>query len=406
MGSPRLANGSLLGLLANQRRDGRIPGAVNVNSVEEYIYHANWGRCALEVYYVDHDRRFLELVYEPLKRYAQWLMIDRDRENSQVYDVVDQGETGQEYNGRYLEADPDADDWRKIHLKGVDATVYAYDLFCALAKIARLLDQPLEAGRWDREAELTRNAVRSLMWDPQQKMFFDVNPAGLRRCSTKGPVCFYPFMTDIATSEHLGAIREHLLNPKEFWTEFPVPTVSLDDPYFDPEAQWKRKRMSCPWSGRVWPMTNSHIVDALAHAARTLDDSLRPEAAHLLRRFIQMMFFEMDPRRPNCFEHYNPFTGRPCEYRGVDDYQHSWVVDLIIKHVCGLVPQECDALVVDPFPFDLGHFTLDNVFYKGHRVRIVWRTEKIDDEEVGFSVYVDGALKTRETQLTRVEIDL
>src|SRR2546429_4324554 len=29
-------------------------------------------------------------------------------------------------------------------------------------------------------------------------------------------------------------------------------------------AEWKGKRHNCPWNGRVWPMTNSHIIEALA----------------------------------------------------------------------------------------------------------------------------------------------
>ena len=53
----------------------------------------------------------------------------------------------------------------------------------------------------------------------------------------------------------------------------------MDDPYFDAEADWKGKRTNCPWNGRVWPMTNSHVADALAHAARTLACELRPAAA-------------------------------------------------------------------------------------------------------------------------------
>ncbi|GAH86381.1 unnamed protein product, partial [marine sediment metagenome] len=56
--------------------------------------------------------------------------------------------------------------------------------------------------------------------------------------------------------------------------------------------------------------------------------------------------------------------------------------------------------------FDLAHFTLDNVFYKGHRVRIAWRREKIDDEELGLSVYVDGALRASGPVLSKIEIEL
>ena len=138
-------------------------------------------------------------------------------------------------------------------------------------------------------------------------------------------------MTDIASEKHIDIFYKHLFNPSEFWTEYPVPSVSADDPYFNDESEWKSKRHICPWNGRVWPMTNSHVCEALARASICFDPELRPRAAELIRRFIRMMFANDDLALTNCFEHYSPTTGKASFYRGVDDYQHSWVVDLIVK---------------------------------------------------------------------------
>ncbi|HID90981.1 TPA: hypothetical protein EYP44_03370 [Candidatus Bathyarchaeota archaeon] len=140
----------------------------------------------------------------------------------------------------------------------------------------------------------------------------------------------------------------------------------------------------------------------MAWAAQNLDPSLRERAAELINRFIRLMFFDQDPERPNTFEHYNPFTGHPCTYRGIDDYQHSWVIDLIIKYVVGLQPQEEDAIVLDPLPFNLEHFTLDGVLYKNHEVRVTWRAKKIDEEPLGYRLYVDGKLVAARPRLGRL----
>jgi glycogen debranching enzyme len=253
-----------------------------------------------------------------------------------------------------------------------------------------MMGDTIEAGRWQREAEHTKRAVNSRMWDLDTAMYYDCDARTLNRIAAKPSTSFYPFLTDIAGVEQVAALRKHLLNSREFWTEYPVPSVSIDDPYFDAEPSWKGKRHSCPWSGRTWPMTNSHIVDALARAGRMLDPKMRMHAVELMNRFITMMFHDRDVNRPNCYEHYNPHTGQPSEYRGYDDYQHSWVVDLIIKHVVGLLPQDDDTLVVDPLPFGLDEFTLDNVKYRGHDVRIVWRAHQSDGEPIGLTVYVDG----------------
>jgi hypothetical protein len=207
-------------------------------------------------------------------------------------------------------------------------------------------------------------------------------------------------MTDIAGTEHLVALREHLLNPREFWTPFPVPSTPVNDAYFSPWGEWKGKRTSCPWNGRVWPMTNSHVCEALARASQTLDETLQPVAAELITRFVRMLFHDGDPSRPNCFEHYNPYTGQPAIYRGVDDYQHSWVADLMVRYLAGIQPQLDGQLVVDPLPFEVASFQLSNVTVRGHSVSSSWSSAE------GFVVLVDGQLKHHSSERQRVVLNL
>jgi hypothetical protein len=82
-----------------------------------------------------------------------------------------------------------------------------------------------------------------------------------------------------------------------------------------------------------------------------------------------MMFDDGDPTRPNCFEHYSPFTARPSRFRGIDDYQHSWVLDLLVRGAAGLDPTPA-ALVVDPLPMGLGEVSLDGCRVRGHEVSV------------------------------------
>jgi hypothetical protein len=159
-------------------------------------------------------------------------------------------------------------------------------------------------------------------------------------------------------------MERHLLDPREFWPAFPVPSSSLDDPLFSPDADWKGKRHVCPWNGRVWPMTNSHLVEALARTALDHAPRLRARTAELISRFVRMMFHDGDLARPNCYEHYNPYTGRASVYRGIDDYQHSWVADLIVQYVMGVRPAE-SGVVVDPFPFGLEYAEMTGVPARG-----------------------------------------
>jgi hypothetical protein len=265
----------------------------------------------------------------------------------------------------------------------VDVTVYLYELMQTLAWIAGVTGRTNDVARWHAGAERTRKAVLTRMWDPGEQMFFDVDPATGMRTMVKAATCFYPFMTDIVTAEHLPALTRHLLNPREFWTPFPAPSSSADDILFSAEPVWKEMRMNCPWNGRVWPMTNSHLAEALGmSASRFADRELRKKTAAFITRFVRMMFFDGDPSRPNSFEHYNPFSGRPSEYRGIDDYQHSWVNDLILRYVAGIRPGE-GSVTIDPFPFGLDWFDCDHVIVSGHRIHVQGRKET-------FTVTIDG----------------
>ncbi|MGQ0539467.1 MAG: MGH1-like glycoside hydrolase domain-containing protein, partial [Gemmatimonadaceae bacterium] len=153
------------------------------------------------------------------------------------------------------------------------------------------------------------------------------------------------------------------------------------DSLFSATAEWRGKRHARPWSGRVWPVSNSHIVEALGRWATADQLALRRALVHLLRRFVHMMFSEGDVTRPNCYEHYNPFTGAPSAYRGIDDHQRSWVVDLIIQYVCGLRPHRA-GLTVDPLPFNLELAELKGATIAG-------RSVSVRVERDGYEVQVD-----------------
>ncbi|MFN2398917.1 MAG: hypothetical protein ABR543_09820 [Gemmatimonadaceae bacterium] len=383
LADPEHARGIFRTFFFKQKPDGSLHGRIYLNHLSGTdFYHANWGDALLELDAVAPDTSFLREMYAPLSRYASWLAETRDAGESGMFDVIDQFETGQEYMSRYLAVDPDADRYgweNRLRLKGIDVTVYAYALFRALSKIAIRIGAADE-DRWNAFAERTKRAVQTRMWDPIMEMFFDLNPATGARTGVKAAVCFYPYFTDLVDETHVAGLERHLLDRGEFWTSFPVPSSSLDDPLFDANAEWKGKRYVCPWNGRVWPMTNSHIVEALSFTAIRLAPRLRATAGGLLSRFVRMMFHDGDLARPNCYEHYNPFTGHASVYRGIDDYQHSWVADLIIKYVMGVRPHD-GGVTVDPFPLGLEWAEV-----RGVRVRGSILDVRIDGQRIAVTV--------------------
>lgn len=397
MRDPTLARGSLLNFVDNQREDGSFPNHIYVDHVAPSgIYHADWGTRVMDVHRVHPDHDFLQRAYSGLSAYLEYFYRERDPQGSGLYDHVNQWESGQEYMSRYVWVDAEGDQWKEMSrkLKGIDASVYVYRCEQAMAEMSVLLGKQQE-GWWRERAARTRAAILNHTWRDDLQAFVDVSPE-LEPSPFVFALSFYPFFTDLVGPEHLPSVHRWLLDPEEFWTPYPVPASPKSDPYFSAEPTWRGKRTNCPWNGRTWPMTNSHVAEALA-ASSQMDPSLRDVTAEFIKRFVRMMFFDGDPTRPNAFEHYNPNTGHPSRYRGIDDYMHSWIVDLIIKYVGGVRP-DADGATIDPFPFDV-RFDLSGVPLRGHLI-------DVSVGAAGYEIRLDGARVHSSEQPEEVHLSL
>ncbi len=401
----REAWGSLLNFLDNQKDDGSLHGRLYPNHLERTdFYHANWGDALLAVHDMHPDAAALARCYEGLSRYAQWLNRSRDPEGSGMFTVVNHFETGQEYMSRYMAVDEEADvrGWQpRLRLKGIDVTVYAHQLFRALAAVARDLGRTGDEAEWRGLAARSGNAITRHMWSPEARLFTDVDGRTVAsgdaqgsadggagggsppvRTDVKAAVGFYPMLTDLVSDARLDAMMDHLEDPRTFGTPFPLPSSSVDDPRFSAEGIWRGKRRNCPWNGRVWPMTTSHVIEGLLRCRRRGNERAGRLAADVLVRFVHMMFTDGDPGRPNCFEHYDPYTGRACHFRGIDDYQHSWVLDLLARGIAGL-HIDGEGVEAWPLPHEVPRVSLGPVRTRGRVVSV-----EVDEGRV--TVDVDG----------------
>ncbi len=406
---PELAEGCLLNLLEAQTQnedseaDGFVPGHLYLWRRDRGFYHADWGGAALQLFHVTGNRELVRRLTPWLARYAEFLDRERDPENSGLYDVSDQGETGQEYSPRYGFVDENADRWTRFRLKGVEAACYAAGIQRTLAEFSLLLGEREDAAYWKERAETTSASVRELLWSAEADFFVDVHPETGKRSPHKAAVGFYPLLFGIANETQAKALAAHLEPGGCFDAPYPVPTLSRDNSDFSAEGDWKGVRTSCPWNGRVWPMTNAQVISGIVRAGRQFSLSqLRDLAGRLLKSHVRMMFHPGDASRPNAYEHYSPKTGRPALFRGVDDYLHSSLLDLFFGIIAGVVlePGTPGKLVLDPISLELDRFRFEGIPIRGHRVDVIWSLRE------GFVVTVDGVERVQLPSIQRVEINL
>ena len=275
----------------------------------------------------------------------------------------------------------------------VDENCYAYADMQAMAAIAEILGERSARDRWRASAEKTRQEILTRLWDPDTGFFYDRDGATKERSLVKSPTGFYPFWAGIGAKEHL-AIFKHLFNPAEFWTPYPVPTISMDYP----KLAELRKLGWTYWNWNNWPMTTCHVVDAAARAAKELDPSLTPGAAEFLRKYTMVHFINGDLQRPCISEHFDPITGQP---NAPDlDYAHSYFIDLVLRHVAGIEVSPLNNVVcIHPLNLDLKHFEFARVVVKQHDLGVRWQDGTL-------TVTVDGRVAATQAGLAPLTLPL
>ncbi len=133
-------------------------------------------------------------------------------------------------------------------------SLYALDSWC-LAEIAGVLGLPADAARYRREYETTKTLVNATLWNEETGFYHDRHWDG-RFSVHKAASSFYPLLARIPDAARAQRMLKRLLDPKQFWGDFVVPSISRDDPAFRPGSQQS-------WRGAVRPVANYLVYQGL-----------------------------------------------------------------------------------------------------------------------------------------------
>lgn len=160
-----------------------------------------------------------------------------------------------------------------------------------LRALIRLLgsgpDDPLS-----RLADSAENAVYQLCWDEKDKIFYSLNSKNrkIKRLTVSN---LFPLILDNIPAHMSQAVVEHLTNPREFWTPYPIPSTALTDREFNIKSAFYPN-----WRGPVWINMNWFILRGLVkHGYVDI-------AKELAGKTIQMV------EREGFWEYYNPLNGK------------------------------------------------------------------------------------------------
>lgn len=246
---PLLCQEAIESFVENAGPRGSMPGTLSDT------HRAGEGQAPVMVlaawmtYQKSRDTEWLGRVYETLCDYSRfWFKYHASKRGlCQYYNAGQIGDNDVRFDavyGRVQANEP---------LKGFespDLNAFFVVEFRCLAKMAEVLGLGEDSELWDKKADALSQKIVDVFYFPEHSMFYDVRE-GTREIfsGTKGPNMFLPLWAGVPLPEEeiKRIIENHMLNPDEFYREQPFPSVSFDNPKYEPAGYWR---------GRIWP----HIV--------------------------------------------------------------------------------------------------------------------------------------------------
>lgn len=182
-----------------------------------------------------------------------------------------------------------------MEFEGVDLAVYLVRELRAMAALAALLGRGADAADFAARAKALTARIEETFWDESAGFYFDRSErtGALNRLKTVSGLLPL-WLGSIRPERAERLVREHLMNPEEFWLPYPVATWAKNETGYYQE----RKGGECNWMGPTWIPTNYMILHGL------MRHGFWKEAEALAAKTFEMALLESTTR-----EYYNGETG-------------------------------------------------------------------------------------------------
>lgn len=307
-----LAKDQLRIVLDHQRSDGMIPDAVHdEGTVTRLTFPVEadvtkpplLGWAAWKLFEIDHDVEFLNEVYEPIVRWNNWWFEKNDVDGNGLC----------EYQHPFSSGLDDSPLWDEgVPVESPDLNTYLCLQQEALSRIAFAIGAADDGAQWAQRAEAQAARMLRWLWDEDAGLFWAKRPAHDARVDVRTPFNLFPLMTGRLPENVTRRLVAHLTDEHEFWSRYPLPTVALNDPKFDPLTMWR---------GPTWVNVNYLLIEGLQ---RTGYIDL---ARELRRRTLDLICLHDD-----IYEYYQPQTGAvPPKAASIFGWSSAVFIDLAIQ---------------------------------------------------------------------------
>lgn len=305
-----LAHDQIRIVLDHQREDGMIPDAIHdEGTVTRLNFPVDadvtkppliaWA--AYKLYEYDSDREFLDEIYEPVVRWNNWWFEQNDVDGNGLCEYQHPFSSG-------LDDSPLWDDGMPV--EAPDLNTYLYLQQESLAKIARVLGNDQDAEIWRGRAQAIARRLLDLAWDGERGFFWARRNGS--RVNVRTPFNLFPLITGQMPPEVSDRLVAHLTDERQFWSRYPVPTVAMDDPKYNPIKMWR---------GPTWVNVNYLLIEGLQRSGYA------DLARELRRRTLDLI-----NSRDDIYEYYHPVSGEnPPSAASMFGWSSAVFIDLAIQ---------------------------------------------------------------------------
>lgn len=181
--------------------------------------------------------------------------------------------------------------------EGVDLQSYLYREYRAMAVLAEKLGKREDAQAYKAKADDLENRVRDKMWSEADGLFFNIDSRTGQFVKIKTWTDLVPLWAGIATpAQAERMIRDHVLNPNEFWCNYGIRTLAPGEPLYNAKSGY--------WRGPVWVISNYLVMHGLMNYGQAA------EARQLAERTVNLLVSDIK-KTGGMNENYDPENGAP-----------------------------------------------------------------------------------------------
>lgn len=207
-----------------------------------------WSEMVYYKQYGDMDR--LHKVFPVLCAYYKWLKLNRTWPNGTYWSsgwgtgMDNMPRVEAKYSMIYSHG----------HMVWLDACLQQIFTANILLEMGLYLERWQEIEEFEDEIKMLTKYVQDNLWDEKTGFLYDQYADG-SLSTTKGIIAYWSLYTDVLDNNRMDRLVKELDNPKTFNRPHRVPSLSADNPKYNPKGRY--------WQGGVWPGANYMVITGL-----------------------------------------------------------------------------------------------------------------------------------------------